>query len=103
VSAASFNSGNVESADWTLRSLAFDPLDGNWRVLNGVDGLPGVSLGPGAGFDLTGSITGAGFVSTFNRYQTINYNFLEIAGIPEPTTFGLLACGALGLLVCRRK
>lgn len=102
VSAASFNSGNVESADWTLRSLAFDPTDGNWRVLNDVDGAPGVSLGAGAGFDLTGSVTGVGLVSTFNRYQTINYNFVEIAGVPEPTTFGLLACGAAGLFACRR-
>ena len=103
VSAASFNSGNVESADWTLRSLAFDPTDGNWRVLNGVDGAPGVSLGAGAGFDLTGNVMGVGLVSTFNRYQTINYNFVEISGIPEPTTFGLLSCGAIGLLARRRR
>jgi hypothetical protein len=96
VSNTSISSGNVTSADWTGNTLPFDPAAANWRELNNVDGSPGVSLGLLAGADLSGDITGAGLVSTFQQRQTLNINNFAI--VPEPSALSLIFCGVVGVL-----
>jgi hypothetical protein len=102
-SANAISSGNTVSATWTPQSLAFNPAAANWLVLSDVDATPGVTLGAAAGSNLSGTITGAGFVSSFKQRQTINFNFMEISGVPEPASLGLAACAAIGLAAIRRK
>lgn len=103
VSNSSISSGNIISGDWTLNTVPFDPAAANWRLLDNVDGSPGVTFGVAAGADLTGDITGVGLVSTFAQYQTLNINYLEITGVPEPATFALAVCGVVGTLLRSRK
>ena len=102
-SANATSSGNTVSTTWTPQSFAFNPAAANWLLLGGVDATPGVTLGANPGSNLSGTITGAGFVSSFKQRQTINYNFLDISGVPEPTSLGLMACAALGFAAIRRK
>jgi hypothetical protein len=100
VSDQSFNTGNVTSGAYSPPSVQ-NIAGATWTVLDGVDGLPGVSYGA-AGVP-AGSITGVGLVVTSVQRQTVNFDYVEISGVPEPTSLGLLVCGGLGLLVRRRK
>lgn len=75
--------GVTNNGPWDVRSLAFDPAAGNWLELKLGDS--GAELGAAPTSALSGDLTGVGFVATFSQRQTVNFNFLEISGVPEPT------------------
>jgi hypothetical protein len=99
VSDQAFNTGNVISGTYSPPSVQ-NLAGATWSLLDGVDGLPGVSIGA-AGVPAD-SITGIGLVVTSVQRQSINFDYVEISGVPEPATLGLCACAGLGLLVRRR-
>ena len=51
----------------------------------------------------TSTASRVGLVATFVQRQSVNFDYVEISGIPEPTSLGLVACGGLGLLARRRR
>jgi hypothetical protein len=100
VSDAVYNTGNVISGTYSPPVVL--PLAGaTWTVLGDVDAAPGVTFGS-AGVP-SGSITGVGLVATFVQRQSVNFDYVQITGVPEPTSLGLLACGALALMARRQK
>lgn len=100
VSDAVYNTGNVESGTYSPPSV-LSLAGATWSVLDGVDGAPGVSYGS-AGVPV-GDITGVGLVATFVQRQSVNFDYVDVTGIPEPTSLGLAACCGLGLLVRRQR
>ena len=75
--------GVGNSGPWDVRSATFNPAADNWLELKLGDS--GAELGAAPSSDLSGDVTGIGFVATFSQRQTVNFNFLEVAGVPEPT------------------
>jgi hypothetical protein len=105
--AAAASTGNADNTTtggtFADQSLAFNAGAANWVLVEGVDGVDGVTLGAAPGADLAGNITGVGLVSTFHQYQTVNFDFVEVSGVPEPASLGLLACGAASAAAFRRR
>jgi hypothetical protein len=66
---------------WDVRNAKFNPAADNWLELKLSDS--GAELGASPSSNLSGDLTGVGFVATFSQPQTVNFNFLEIAGVPE--------------------
>lgn len=102
-SAAAVSTGNVTSAAYTAHSLAFNAAAANWVLVGGVDGSGGVTLGAAPGANLSGDIAGVGLVSTFHQYQTVNFDYFEVSGVPEPASLGLAALGVLAAAAVRRR
>ncbi len=94
-----FNTGNVISTTYTPHVLSL--AGATWSELGDVDAAPGVTFGS-AGVP-SGSITGVGLVGTFVQRQSVNFDFVEISGVPEPSSLGLFALSGLGLMARRRK
>ena len=61
--------------------MRFDPKAENWLELKLED--MEAKLGAAPSTDLTGDLTGIGFVATFAQRQTVNFNFVEIIGVPD--------------------
>jgi hypothetical protein len=105
--AASVSTGNADNTTtggtFANQSLAFNAAAANWVTVGGVDGTGGVTLGAAPGSDLSGNITGLGLVSTFHQYQTVNFDFLEVTGVPEPASLGLVVWGAASAAAFRRR
>jgi hypothetical protein len=105
--ATAVSTGNEDNTTtggtFTTQSLAFNGAAANWVTVGDVDGMNGVTLGAAPGSDLAGNITGVGLVSTFHQYQTVNFDYLEVTGVPEPGSLGLLALAALAAGAIRRR
>jgi hypothetical protein len=67
---------------WDVRSATFNPAADQWIELKLGDS--GAELGAAPSSALSGDLTGVGFVATFSQPQTVNFNFVEIAGVAEP-------------------
>jgi hypothetical protein len=68
--------GVTSSGQWDAQKITFDPAAKKWREVT----LAGESakLGGTPGSDLSGDLTGVGFVATFAQHQTVNFHFVEI-------------------------
>jgi hypothetical protein len=104
--ATSISTGNADntttSGTFSAQSVPINPTAANWVLVNGVDATGGVTLGAAPGANLSGNITGVGLVSTFHQYQTVNFDYVEITGVPEPTSLGL-AAGAIACAAASRR
>jgi hypothetical protein len=101
--AAAVSTGNVTSMTFAAQSTPISTAAANWLLVNDVDGTGGVTLGAAPGSALSGNITGVGLVSTFHQYQTVNFDYVEISGVPEPASWGLIAAAAIGAAAGRRR
>ncbi len=105
--ATSVSTGNADNTTtggtFATQSLAFNGAAANWVTLGDVDGANGVTLGAAPGSALSGNITGVGLVSTFHQYQTVNFDYVEVTGVPEPASMALAAGAALVLAASRRR
>jgi hypothetical protein len=68
---------------WDAQKIASDPAAKNWRELTlaGSD----AKLGAAPADNLSGELTGVGFVAVFAQHQTVNIHFLEINAAMAPT------------------
>jgi len=105
--ATSVSTGNADNTTtggtFATQSMAFNGAAANWVTVGGVDGTGGVTLGAAPGSALSGNITGVGLVSTFHQYQTVNFDFVEVTGVPEPTSMALAAGAVLVMAASRRR
>lgn len=68
--------GVGNNGQWDAQKIVFDPAAKNWRELTLADS--DAKLGAAPASDLSGNLTGVGFVATFSQFQTVNIHFLEI-------------------------
>lgn len=105
--ATSVSTGNADNTTtggtFTTQSIPFNGAAANWVTLGDVDGANGVTLGAAPGANLSGNITGVGLVSTFHQYQTVNFDYFEVVGVPEPASLALAAGAALVLAASQRR
>ena len=106
-SAVPTNTGNADNTTtggtFASQSLTFNTAAANWVLVSGVDAAGGVTLGAAPGSALSGNITGVGLVSTFHQYQTVNFDFVEVATVPEPASLSLTAAALIGAATLRRR
>ena len=82
--------GGGLNLNYSAYTLPFSTAAANWRDLTLNTIVPmsatpqGATIGGVPAGPLTGDITGVGFVATFSQYQTLNFNFIEIAVPPVP-------------------
>src|SRR5262249_4451290 len=69
------DTGVGNAGKWDAQKIAFDPAAKNWRELT----LTGeeAKLGSAPAANLSGDLTGIGFVVTFSQHQTVNFHFIE--------------------------
>jgi hypothetical protein len=91
-----------ENGPYLEYTLDFDGAKANWRAVtlttvgadvtgpdpNGPGVAPaspqGATLGAAPAVDLSGNITGVGWVSTFSQHSNVNFNYIEILVPPIP-------------------
>jgi hypothetical protein len=87
------------------RSLTLSGAAANWDLVTGV-GTGTITLGSAAGSDLTGNITGVGFLEgliSTGDYSSWNYADFAVTATPEPTSLTILGgFGLLSLFIRRR-
>jgi hypothetical protein len=84
-SAAAFQTtpaGVGNGGKWDAQKIVFDPAAKNWRELTlaGSD----AKLGAAPADNLSGDLTGVGFVAVFAQHQTVNIHFLQIDAAAAP-------------------
>jgi hypothetical protein len=74
----------------------------NWMNVSGI-GTGSLTLGSPAGADLTGNITGVGFVENISgtSFGSWNYTDFEVSSVPEPTTLAYIGCAGFALVLTR--
>jgi hypothetical protein len=84
------DTGVGNQGPWEAHSLPFSFNAANWRNLTLNTIVPnsptpqGATIGGAPAGNLSGNITGVGFVSTFSQYGTVNFNFIEVGVPPIP-------------------
>lgn len=94
------------TADWETRQMPFDSGAANWNTLT-VSGTgatsSGAVIGGTAASDLTGTVTGVGYVVTRTGSATQNFDNFTVTAVPEPTAGLLGGIGMLGVALRRRR
>jgi hypothetical protein len=86
---AVFPTGTVgvgSQGNYDPQSLVYNPARANWRDLTlGATPAEGVTIGSGpTAADLTGNITGIGFVAAFLAQSTVHIDFVDVGIPPVP-------------------
>ena len=105
-SATAFAVPPVDEGAFQTYSQAFNPVAADW-VLTDITGTgtgSAVTLGAAAPSNLTGNITGAGFVVTHTIDNgTHDFGRFQITAIPEPCAAVLFVGALWGLVFARRR
>ena len=85
---AVFPTGTVgvgSQGNYDPQSLLYNPARANWRDLTlGATPAEGVTIGGQPAADLTGNITGIGFVAAFLAQSTVHIDFVDVGIPPGP-------------------
>lgn len=77
--------GAGSQGNFAPQALLYNPAKANWRDLTiGATGPDGVTIGATPALDLTGNITGVGFVAAFDIQSTVHIDFVDIGLLPVP-------------------
>jgi hypothetical protein len=83
-----FDTGTVgqgAQGNFDPQLLLYNPLKANWRDLTiGAVAADGVTIGAQPAVDLTGNITGVGFIASFDIQSTVHIDFVDIGIPPVP-------------------
>ncbi len=77
--------GAGSQGNYDLQSLSYNPAKANWLDLTiGATAAEGVTIGAQPAVDLTGNITGIGFVAAFVAQSTVHIDFVDVGIPPVP-------------------
>ncbi len=83
-----FDTGTVgqgSQGNYDPQALLYNPAKANWLNLTlGATAAEGVTIGATPALDLTGNITGVGFVASFVAQSTVHIDFVDVGIPPVP-------------------